>query len=354
MWHSQGSAGNSFVLQQAGRISGRMPALRQFMKRCIDMNMTFLIILLFSLPPAMEHMEEDWDDMLATVETMYPLWKLNGVMVNEAGLFRMILADPDSTTLEIPGAETLLNGVTWTLLGITGNVTGDGRTEYVIGTCLEAPTYGHLFVYTGPSDEPAVIRCHKIVMLELTDITGDGLSEILSVEDNHYGTNTTRRVFNVYHLSSPSVIHRVFSHDVLDLTDQREAREYTVDYRGRLDEGIILVTPVTSPTASMEYRWDGERYILLDLQQQASALFEQLRSWIRSVSWIDGEGDGKLHSEQWTGMSIPGGGGKVCRLSSRYPTAVPTTPRSMKDTFLMPMYSQAMRPGSGAVRGNRI
>lgn len=231
------------------------------------MNITFTIILLFSLPPAMENGEAGWDDMLATVETMYPLWKLNGSILNETGLFRLILADPDSTTLEIPGAEIVLNGVSWILLGISGNVTGDGRVEYVIGTCLEGPTHGRLFVYTGPSGEPAAIPCHKVVMLELTDITGDGLSEILSLEDHHYGTNTTRRVFNIYHVPSPSEIHRVFSHDVLDLTDECGVREYTVDHRDRLDEGIILVTPVTPPAASMEYHWDGERYVLLDLQQ---------------------------------------------------------------------------------------
>jgi len=185
------------------------------------MNMRFSPILFLPCLFSVECVAADWEEIIPTIEMMYPIWQINGQIINESGGFELILAEPGVTSLTIPDAETVLNGASWTLLGMTANVTGNAQEEYLLGTSVEGPTHGQLFVFTGPSRESTSIACHKIVMMYLVDMTGDGLAEIVTYEDHHYGTSTTRRVFNIYQVRAPLVIARIFAHDVVVFNVQR-------------------------------------------------------------------------------------------------------------------------------------
>ena len=101
-------------------------------------------------------------------------------------------------------------------------------------------------------------------------LLNDGVKEIVTWEDHHYGTCTTRRVLNIYKVLADGQVQKVFEHDVVDARrsgwDISEGQpkpitndvHYVVDFDARRAEKRIVVTAETGVTKT--FAWKGTCY----------------------------------------------------------------------------------------------
>lgn len=149
-------------------------------------------------------------------------------------------------------------------MACSGNILGSGLKAYAVGTAVEGPTFGHLLIFNGRFKRVAAIDCQKVVRMKLLDLLGDSSREIVTWEDHHYGTNTTRRTLVVYKVRGKE-ISKVFEHDLVDQTHVSHGQvgspdepRFEIDLESMKSEKVILVKPDRGEMS--RYRWTGNKY----------------------------------------------------------------------------------------------
>lgn len=79
----------------------------------------------------------------------------------------------------------------------SGNVTGDGQPKYILTAGWWGPLAGVLAVYDGHLKKLVELKMECIWGIELKDVTGDGVDEILCWEDEHHGSGFWMRWLTV-------------------------------------------------------------------------------------------------------------------------------------------------------------
>ena len=74
------------------------------------------------------------------------------------------------------------------VLVASGDVDGDGKSEYILGAGWSGPFAGVLAVYDSDLKKLAELKMECIWGVEIQDITGDGADEIICREDQHHGS----------------------------------------------------------------------------------------------------------------------------------------------------------------------
>lgn len=203
-------------------------------------------------------------DLPSALKTYFPLRKVNDSHVNKDGVFTLLFSEENPDRIAMPKWEILLNGESYNLLACYGGILANRDSAFVIGTSIEAPTFGKLiilgqdFTFLGSSD------CQKIVRMELIDVLNDGVSEIVTWEDHHYGTHTTRRELNIYKINSANKLVRIFAHDLIDATfwpggphgTNREIH-YLIDFTSKAPQQIIVTSDEGD---TLMYSWSGSQF----------------------------------------------------------------------------------------------
>lgn len=83
------------------------------------------------------------------------------------------------------------------VLVAAGDVTGDGKPEFVLGAGWSGPMGGVLAVYDPDLRKIAELEMESIWGIEIADLTNDGAHEILCWEDQHHGSGLWQRQLTV-------------------------------------------------------------------------------------------------------------------------------------------------------------
>jgi len=218
------------------------------------------------------HADYDLDKLAKAINPMYPIWKINKKKGKEAYGFQLIFNRHNPKEIEIPNFKEVLNGQSYTLLSCYGPIMSPAKKGYIVGTAVEGPTFGRILVFDDKFQRIADINAQKVVKIKLADLLGKDALQIITWEDHHYGTNTTRRVLNIYMVEAGKGIRRIFSHDIVDATFMPADHDihYEIDYRSLLKKKQIII--VNQDTAYKEvYIWNGAAYEGENCQQPNAA-----------------------------------------------------------------------------------
>jgi hypothetical protein len=101
----------------------------------------------------------------------------------------------------------------------TGDLYGDGRTEYVLGCGWFGPMGGAVCVYDDVLRKIAEVSVDDVFAIELEDLIGDGGLEILCWQDHHNGTDGWLRYLTVFRLSKSRGLTRVWEGSTYSLSN---------------------------------------------------------------------------------------------------------------------------------------
>jgi hypothetical protein len=229
----------------------------------------FLIILSFLfILPSFCHAEPDINKLAKGIKSIYPLWKINGKITEEEYGFELLFDVNNPQKIEIPDFETILNGQSYTLLSCYGKFLSDSKNGYIVGTAGEGPTFGTILLFNEKMQKISSIGCQKVVKINLVNLLNNDRNQIITWEDHHYGTNTTRRVLNIYQTDMENNLNLIFSHDLVDSTYIPEDKEiyYSIDYQSLAVEKKIKIT--RKDTNQVNFcTWNGHIYEGRDCQQ---------------------------------------------------------------------------------------
>ena len=193
------------------------------------------------------------------------LGSINGSSVGTNGGFDLRFSDSTPDNIAIEDSETILNGQSWMLLACRGNIFHDKRDGFIIATAKEGPTFGRLTVYDADMSFRGQIDCQKVVQMQLVDLLGNGTRQIITREDHHYGTCTTKRMLNVYNVATNGHPQIIFTHDLVDKTILCYTNEpliYSIDLDSQMHtKEIIVKSPNDQQT---RFKWNGHEYIKND------------------------------------------------------------------------------------------
>lgn len=233
------------------------------------MKQFFIILCLLCILPSFCHAEPDIDKLAKGITSTYPLWKINGKPTEEEYGFELLFDLNNPQKIEIPDFETILNGQTYTLLSCYGKFLSDSKYGYIVGTADEGPTFGIILLFNEKMQKISSIGCQKVVKINLVNLLNSDRNQIITWEDHHYGTNTTRRVLNIYQTDKENKIYLIFSHDLVDNTRMPEDKEinYSIDYQSLAVEKKIKITRNDTNQVNI-CTWNDHKYEGKDCLQE--------------------------------------------------------------------------------------
>jgi hypothetical protein len=229
-----------------------------------------VIILAFTFfIPGDSHAGYDVDKLARAVNPIYPIWKINKKKGREEYGYQLIFNRHNPKEIEIPNFKKILNGQHYILLSCYGRIIPLAKNGYIVGTANEGPTPGYIILFDENLQKIDEIKSQKVVKIKLLDLLGEDTLQIITWEDHHYGTNTTRRVLNIYKIDAGKGINRIFSHDIVDATFMPGDHEihYQIDYRSLIKKKQIIIVNEDSGRKEV-YSWDGGIYKGEDCQQR--------------------------------------------------------------------------------------
>lgn len=208
----------------------------------------------------------DIDKLANAINPIYPIWKINKKKGREEYGFQLLFNHRNPKEIEIPNFKQVLNGQSHTLLTCYGRITPPAKNGYIVGTAVEGPTFGRIIIFDDNFQKLVEVESQKVVKIKLLSLLGDDTQEIVTWEDHHYGTNTTRRVLNIYKLYPGNKIKKLFEHDLVDATflpggphGVNKEIYYSIDYQSLMKQKKIVVT--NQDTGDKElFSWDGVTY----------------------------------------------------------------------------------------------
>jgi len=228
-----------------------------------------IIVSLLLISPVTSRAAYDLDKLAKAVNPFYPIWKINNKKTNEEYGFQLLFNRHEPKTIAIPNFKKILNGQSHTLLSAYGKIVPQAKNGYFVGAAVEGPTFGHIIIFDDKFQKVADIDSQKVVKIQLLNLLGEDTLQIMTWEDHHYGTNTTRRVLNIYRIDDNNDIKRIFSHDLVDATFMPTDHEiyYKIDYKSQIKKKQIIITTEDSGIKII-CSWNGEIYKGEDCQQQ--------------------------------------------------------------------------------------
>ena len=212
------------------------------------------------------HAGYDIEKLAKAINPIYPVWKINNKETKEELGFELIFNTRNPKEIQLPNFNKILNGQSHMLLSSYGRIIPPAKNGYIVGTAVEGPTFGKIIVFGDNFQKIAELDSQKVVKIKLANLLGEDTLQIMTWEDHHYGTNTTRRVLNIYKISPSKSIVRIFSHDIVDDTSFNEIH-YKIDYQSLIKKKQIII--VNEETVHKEMcSWNGETYKGEDCQQQ--------------------------------------------------------------------------------------
>ena len=203
------------------------------------------------------------------INPFYPLWKINKDRTKEEYGFLLLFNNQNPREIEIPKFKEVLNGRSHTLLSCYGQIIPPERNGYIVGTAVEGPTFGRIIIFDDTFKKIADIDAQKVVKIKLINLLNEGALQIITWEDHHFGTNTTRRVLNIYMIYRSQAIKKIFSHDIVDATFISGGKEvhYSIDYYSLIRKKQIIV--INEDNGHKEVcTWNGVFYTGENCQQQ--------------------------------------------------------------------------------------
>jgi hypothetical protein len=224
------------------------------------MKIMTLLFIFFFIIATNGYAGYDIDKLAAAINPIYPISKINKKKGKEQYGYQLMFNHHNPKNIEIPNFEEILNGLHYILLSCYGRVIPAAKNGYIVGTVNEGPTPGNIIVFDENLRKIAQIESQKVVKIKLLDLLDEGTLQIITWEDHHYGTNTTRRVLNIYKIDVKG-ISRIFSHDIVDATFMPDDHEiyYEIDYRSLIKKRQIII--LNKDTGYKEvYIWNGAIY----------------------------------------------------------------------------------------------
>jgi hypothetical protein len=208
----------------------------------------------------------DFEKLANVIDPTYPVWKINEKVVNEEIGFHLIFNNNNPSEIEIFNFKQVLNGQSHTILACYGRIISPTENGYIMGTAIEGPTLGKVIIFDDAFQKVAEIDSQKVVKIKLINLLGVDAQEIVTWEDHHYGTNTTRRVLNIYKISPDNNIKKIFEHDLVDATFMPGGPHgtdkeiyYSIDYQTLIKQKKIIV--INQDTGDKEiFSWNGVTY----------------------------------------------------------------------------------------------
>jgi len=226
---------------------------------------TVLVVLLLALSGCANVKHQSFNKLTSVLDETYPIWKINDSLVNTNGAISIYFSETHPDEIRIPHWKKVLNGSSHGLLACHGEILAEGDPGFVVGTSVEGPTHGTLRIYDSQCRLVGSTDCQKVVRMKLVDLLNDGVKEIVTWEDHHYGTCTTRRQLNVYKIDATQQPHRVFARDLVDATFMpggpngvKRKLHYTIDIDSKAPQKQIVVT--SDKGQVWLYSWTGTEY----------------------------------------------------------------------------------------------
>jgi hypothetical protein len=229
------------------------------------------IVLLLAISGCSWTHASSFDKLAAVFDVSYVNGGERKTSNSEDGPWNMLFSESSPEELAIKNWEEVLGGDNWQLLACRGNVFENGETGFVVGQCSSGPTFGYLRIYDHNLKLTGYCDCQRVVRMKLVDLLGDGVKEIVTWEDHHYGTDTTRRVLAIYKADARGCPTMVFEHNLVDRTyeayheaaeDKEELRvelDYSVDFTSQAAQKKIVV--VSDKGVKTLYSWNGTKYV---------------------------------------------------------------------------------------------
>lgn len=235
------------------------------------MKTLFTAILVFLLTAGALLAGQNFDKLAMVLNPTYPIWKINNKATQEKSGFHLIFNTSDSSEIQIPSFKKVLNGESYMLLSCYGRIIPLAQYGYIVGTALEGQTFGKLVLFDDTFQRRSEIESQKVVKIMLVSLLGDETQQIITWEDHHYGTNTTRRVLNVYKVDDNGMIRNVFTHDLVDATFMPSGTDreiyYNIDYQSLIKGKQIVVTNRNNGYKEI-CTWNGTVYKGKNCQQE--------------------------------------------------------------------------------------
>lgn len=227
------------------------------------MNTLLVLLSTIVISAASPTAGDNVSNLAKALDPTYPIWKINGKIINEKGAFELIIDINNSKAIEIPNFEEVLNNQDYMLLSCYGNIIPHAIYGYVVGTANCCPSFGRIMIYDGTFQKISEIESQKVVKINLDNLLGGETRDIVTWEDHHYGTNTTRRVLNIYRIDENKTIKKIFQHDLVDATgapgDTDRVIHYRIDYHSQIRQNKIIV--INEDDGSEEtFTWNGAVY----------------------------------------------------------------------------------------------
>ncbi|MFA6103803.1 MAG: hypothetical protein WCV67_17470 [Victivallaceae bacterium] len=167
------------------------------------------------------HACHDVDRLAKAINSIYPIyhvWEINGKRISkECGL--NLLFDPGNPSeITVPKFKIVLEADSHTLLSCYGRIISPSKNGYIVGTVIGNPTNGKIIIFDNNFQKVAEIDSQKVVKIKLVNLLDADTLQIMTWEDHHHGTNTTRRVLNIYMADSNKSVKKIFEHDLIDAT----------------------------------------------------------------------------------------------------------------------------------------
>lgn len=227
------------------------------------MKILIIIISFIFISVGIVHAGCDLDKLVEALNPSYDVWKINKKAIKEESVFHLIFNTENPREIEIPNFKKVLNGQSHMLLSCYGRIIPPAGNGYVVGTAIEGPTFGNIIIFNDNVQKLDEVESQKVVKIKLIDLLGDDIQEIVTWEDHHYGTNTTRRVLNIYKVYPGNKIKKIFEHDLVDATFMPAGVDkeiyYSIDYQSLMKQKKIVV--INKDTGEKEtFSWNGHIY----------------------------------------------------------------------------------------------
>lgn len=201
-----------------------------------------------------------------SIDSIYHVWKINGKRINEKPGFNLLFNTHNPSEFEIPKFKKVLEADDYTLLACYGRIISPAKNGYAVGTAHGNPTNGKFIIFDDNFQKIAEIDSQKVVKIKLVNLLDSDTQQIMTWEDHHYGTNTTRRVLNIYMADSPKSVKKIFEHDLIDATFSpggpngvNKEIYYRIDYQSMMKQKQIIVIREDNEDKET-YTWNGAIY----------------------------------------------------------------------------------------------
>lgn len=201
-----------------------------------------------------------------SIDSIDHVWEINGKRINEKWGSNLLFDTHNSSEIVVPKFKKILEADNHTLLACYGRIIHPANNGYIVGTVPCPPTNGEIFIFDDNFQKVAEIDSQKVIKIKIINLLDADTLQIMTWEDQHHGTNTTKRVLNIYMTDSSKSVKRIFEHDLIDATfssgglhDVNKEIYYRIDYQSLMKKKQIIVIREDNRDKEV-YTWDGAIY----------------------------------------------------------------------------------------------